>query len=75
MRLTQTNFERSSTSERWHETARYVYEDDNAAEVGWRRVLEARELFKGFGCWQRLTGNVFTCITPDRLCKSVYVYA
>ena len=45
------------------------------AKAGWERVLEARPLFKGLGCWQRLSGNVFTCITCDKLYKSVYVYA
>ena len=74
MQLTFTTFERSDVSERWHATGSYV-QTGEYAKAGWERVLEARPLFKGLGCWQRLSGNVFTCITCDKLYKSVYVYA
>lgn len=74
MELTHTTFERSDVSERWHATGSYVQTGEHA-KAGWERVLEARPLFKGLSCWQRLSGNVFTCITCDKLYKSVYVYA
>lgn len=74
MQLTFTTFERSDVSERWHETSSCVQTGEHA-KAGWERILEARPLFKGLGCWQRLSGNVFTCIRGDKLYKSVYVYA
>lgn len=74
MQLTYTVFERSDVSERWHETWSHVQTGEHAT-AGWERILEARPLFKGLGCWQRLSGNVFTCIRCDKLYKCVYVYA
>lgn len=74
MKLTLTTFERSNVSERWHETGSYIQTGEHAT-ADWKLILEARPLFKGLGCWQRLSGNVFTCITCDKLYKGVYVYA
>lgn len=74
MQLTYTAFERSDVSERWHKTWSCVQTGEHA-KAGWERILEARPLFKGLGCRQRLSGNVFTCIRVDKLYKCVYVYA
>ena len=74
MKLTLTTFERSDVSERWHATGSYIQTGEHAT-ADWKLILEARALFKGLGCWQRLSGNVLTCITCDKLYKGVYVYA
>ena len=74
MQLTLTTFERSDVSERWHETGSCIQTGEHAT-ADWELILEARALFKGLGFWQRLSGNVFTCIRGDKLYKYVYVYA